>query len=72
VADDWFADLSKVRAPSLILWGARDPYAPVRFGERLAKNVGGTFTPVDSGHWYELEQPDFVAAQLQAFWAGLR
>src|SRR5262249_42866644 len=71
VADDWFADLKRVKAPALILWGERDPYAPVRFGERLARNVGGRFQPVDAGHWYEVEQPRFVAQQLEAFWAGL-
>jgi pimeloyl-ACP methyl ester carboxylesterase len=72
VADDWFADLKYARAPALVLWGERDPYAPMRFGEKLAQNVGAKFTPVDSGHWYELEQPDFVARQLQAFWAELK
>jgi pimeloyl-ACP methyl ester carboxylesterase len=70
VADDWFADLKHVKAPALILWGERDPYAPVRFGERLAANVAGVFQGVDAGHWYEVEQPDFVARRLEAFWAS--
>jgi pimeloyl-ACP methyl ester carboxylesterase len=72
ISDDWFADLKYVKAPGLVLWGERDPYASMRFGERLAKHVGAKFTPVDSGHWYELEQPAFVARQLQAFWAELK
>lgn len=71
VADDWYADLKRVKAPALVLWGERDPYAPVRFGERLARNVGGAFQPVDAGHWYEVEQPAFVARQLETFWSSL-
>ena len=69
VADDWFADLKHVKAPALILWGERDPYAPAHFGKRLADNVGGAFTAIDAGHWYELEQPELVARALEAFWA---
>jgi pimeloyl-ACP methyl ester carboxylesterase len=72
VADDWFADLKAVAAPSLILWGEGDPYAAPRFGERLANNVGGRFQLVaGAGHWYQLEQPAFVAEQLRSFWSGL-
>ncbi len=71
VADDWFADLKRVKAPSLILWGEGDPYAAARFGERLAANVKGRFTLVPGvGHWYQVEKPEFVAHQLEAFWAG--
>ncbi|MFT3726213.1 MAG: alpha/beta hydrolase [Terricaulis sp.] len=71
VSDDWFAGLKNIKAPALILWGARDPYASPQFGERLAQNVSGAFQSVDSGHWYEVEQPDFVARRLEAFWAEL-
>jgi pimeloyl-ACP methyl ester carboxylesterase len=69
VADDWFADLEQVRARGLVLWGERDPYASSRFGERLAQNVKGCFTQVpDAGHWYQIEQPAFVAQRLEVFW----
>ena len=40
-------------------------------GDRLARNVDGRLQPVDAGHWYEVEQPEFVARQLKAFWATL-
>lgn len=69
-ADDWFPDLTKIRAPSLILWGENDPYASATFGQRLAANTKGQFKTVPgTGHWYQLERPEFFAAQLEAFWA---
>ena len=70
-ADDWFADLRKVTAPALILWGEKDPYAAPRFGERLATNVRGRFIQIDgAGHWYQVEQPAIVAHHLEAFWSA--
>ena len=72
VADDWFADLKRVKAPGLILWGERDPYAAPRFGERLAANTKGRFTLVPgAGHWYQIEKPELVARELETFWADL-
>ena len=71
-ADEWFQNLSRVRAPSLILWGDRDPYSPPSFGERLAANVKGKYLAVkDAGHWYQVEKPTFVAEQLEAFWRSV-
>lgn len=73
VADDWFADLKRVTAPSLVLWGENDPYAAPRFGERLARNVKGRFVLVPGvGHWYPVEKPDVMARELETFWAGLK
>jgi len=71
VADDWFPDLKNARPPALVVWGERDPYAPVRFGERLAGNVGAQFVTIEAGHWWQLEKPGLVGSALQAFWAGL-
>jgi pimeloyl-ACP methyl ester carboxylesterase len=70
VAADWFADLKKVSAPGLILWGENDPYAPSHFGEKLAANTKGTFKLIPgTGHWYQIEKPAVVAEALTAFWA---
>ena len=71
VADDWFADLSRVKAPGLILWGERDPYAPPHFGERLARNTRARSKLIPAGHWYQVEKPDVVARELEAFWDAL-
>ena len=73
VAEEWFADLKHVTAPGLILWGENDPYATSRLGERLAANVKARFTLVPgAGHWYQVEKPEFVAKQLETFWATPR
>lgn len=70
VADDWFADLKKVTAPGLVLWGENDPYAPSHFGEKLAANTRAAFKLVaGTGHWYQVEKPAVVAGALSAFWA---
>jgi pimeloyl-ACP methyl ester carboxylesterase len=72
VAEDWFADLKKVTAPSLILWGERDPYAGVQFAQRLATNVNGRCTTLrGAGHWYQVEAPEVVAEALDSFWRAL-
>jgi pimeloyl-ACP methyl ester carboxylesterase len=53
------ARLEAVRAPALVLWGERDPYIAPRFGEELARRLGGTCEVVsDAGHWPWLERPD--------------
>ena len=67
--DDWGADLARVTAPGLVLWGETDPYAAVRFGERLAQRVRARFVAFPGcSHWWQLERPDAVAAELRAFW----
>lgn len=72
VADEWCGDLAKVKAPGLLLWGENDPYASVEIGERLARNVKARFQVVrGAGHWYQAQQPEFVARQLEAFWASV-
>jgi pimeloyl-ACP methyl ester carboxylesterase len=71
--EEWFPDLKRVTAPGLVLWGERDPYAAVRFGERLAANTKARFALVsDAGHWYQIEKPEAVARELEAFWAAQR
>jgi pimeloyl-ACP methyl ester carboxylesterase len=70
VADDWFAGLKNVKAPGLVLWGEHDPYAASRFGERLAANTKARFKLMAGAkHWYQVEQPEKTALELEAFWA---
>jgi pimeloyl-ACP methyl ester carboxylesterase len=72
VADDWFADLKHVKAPGLVMWGERDPYASAHFGERLASNTNSRFKLIPAtGHWYQVERPDLVARELEEFWTKL-
>jgi pimeloyl-ACP methyl ester carboxylesterase len=48
--------------PTQVLWGDADPFIPSRFAERL----GGTVTHTKDGHWLMVENPDFVAAKINA------
>jgi pimeloyl-ACP methyl ester carboxylesterase len=63
-------DLGAIGAPALVVWGDRDPYLPVRFGEDYARVLGGELhVAAGAGHWPWLEQPqliDRVAAFLDS------
>ena len=47
------ADLGRVGAPALVLWGARDAYLPPRFGEALAARLPNAELEIlsECGHW---------------------
>ena len=73
VGREWFDDLAHVTAPGLVLWGERDPYAASRFGARLAERTGARFVCLPGcSHWWQLERPDAVAAELHRFRAHIR
>lgn len=72
VGAEWGADLGRLAAPGLILWGELDPYAAPTWGERLADPTGARCVPLPGcHHWWPLEHPAEVAAALTAHWAGL-
>jgi pimeloyl-ACP methyl ester carboxylesterase len=73
VGREWGADLVRLRAPGLLLWGAADPYAGPEWGERLAKATGARLVIFPGcSHWWSLERPAEVAAEIRAHWSGLR
>jgi pimeloyl-ACP methyl ester carboxylesterase len=53
------ADLGRITAPALVLWGARDPWIGARFGAGYAATLGDATLEIvdDAGHWPWLEQP---------------
>jgi pimeloyl-ACP methyl ester carboxylesterase len=55
--------LGEVKAPSLVLWGAEDPYVPPSFAHALADRLGGP-AEVDvvenARHWPWLDRPELV------------
>jgi pimeloyl-ACP methyl ester carboxylesterase len=57
------ADLRKLTAPALVLWGDRDPYISARFADAYAAALGGP-TQVehlaDAGHWSWFDRADVV------------
>jgi pimeloyl-ACP methyl ester carboxylesterase len=72
VGSEWEADLRGVTAPGLVLWGENDPYAPARFGRRLAERTGARFVSFPGcSHWWPLERPDEVVRELQRLWAEM-
>ena len=71
-AFDDAADLGRIAAPTLILWGERDAYFPGEEQKRLAGAIPGARLTVyaDTGHGPHYERPDRVAADLEAFLGG--
>lgn len=62
-------ELAPLRLPSLVLWGARDPYIPRRCAER-ARLLFPTAEIVyfeDSGHWPFVDNPARAEAEIVAF-----
>ncbi len=57
------ADLGRVHAPALVLWGAKDPWISARFGAGYAATLGDATleTIEDAGHWPWLEKPELAA-----------
>lgn len=63
--------LAAVRVPTLIVWGRRDRFVPVRHAERAARVIPGAALVVieDAGHSPNWETPDELLAALQPFLA---
>ena len=55
-------DLSQLAMPSLVVWGARDPYISSRFGEQYAAELpdARVVCVEDAGHWPWLDRPDLI------------
>ena len=70
----WWDELSRVDAPTLVVWGERDAkFAAI--GDRLAQAIGSdaqTEAIADAGHAAHLEQPAVFASRLAGFVEGLR
>ena len=54
------ANLGKIAAPGLVLWGAEDPWIAPRFGAGYAASLGDATleTIEDAGHWPWLDRPE--------------
>ena len=62
----------RVEAPTLVLWGERDPWLDVRLLEGLDRRVPDLRVRrwPDAGHWLQAEAPEEVGRALAAFFAG--
>jgi pimeloyl-ACP methyl ester carboxylesterase len=58
-------ELPKLRVPSRVLWGAADGFQKVRYGERLARDLGTELRRIEAGrHWTPEDFPEAVAAAV--------
>lgn len=56
--------------PCLVLWGAKDPFLPVRFAQAQKQPFPDSEIHIlsDVGHWPHLEAPASVMRRAAAFW----
>lgn len=59
--------------PALVVWGARDPYLPVRYAQRQRETFPRAEVVVlaDSGHWPMIDNPVAVEAPVLRFLSAL-
>jgi pimeloyl-ACP methyl ester carboxylesterase len=60
------ARLDRITQPTSIVWGARDPWLPLRVGDRLREAIPGATLDVipDAGHFSPEDAPARVAASI--------
>jgi len=63
------ANLGKIQAPTLIMWGAEDPYVPLGFAKKLKDDIPNSelYVVLQSGHYIQEERPEDVRAALKEF-----
>ncbi len=61
-------DAASITAPTLVIWGKRDPVIPVKVGRRIAATIpGAKLVVLDSGHVPHTTDPQAFAAELVPF-----
>jgi pimeloyl-ACP methyl ester carboxylesterase len=60
--------VERLDVPTLIIWGAADPYQDVRYGERLARAMRRARLVVEeAGHFIQEDRPEEVAFLVRNF-----
>ncbi len=71
VGDDVRTDLSRVRCPALVVWGARDLQVPIDDAFEYARRLRAPLRAIaDCGHLLVVERPDACAAAIEDFLDG--
>ncbi len=65
--------LRSLDRPALVVWGARDPYAPVRYAQRQRETFPNAEVVIldDSGHWPMIDHPVAVEQPVLRFLSAL-
>ena len=59
--------LPTLDVPARIVWGARDPFLPVRVGERFARDLRAPLRRIEGGrHFTPEDSPEIVAQEVEA------
>jgi pimeloyl-ACP methyl ester carboxylesterase len=62
------ARLTRIRAPTLVVWGRSDALYPAQLAQRLARELGAERLEVmETGHAPHMEQPDRFVDSVSAF-----
>lgn len=72
--EPWQGCLAELRVPALVLWGAEDQFAPLRGGERFARELPlAELVALEGvGHFVFDQDPERASAAVLAFLASLR
>jgi len=70
---DAWKDIPRITAPTLVMWGAQDPWIPVADAERFGKEIKGATVKIypDLAHVAHEEDPPRTLADLRAFLASV-
>jgi len=62
------ARITRITAPTLVMWGRSDRIFPASFGQRLAREIAGArFDVLDAGHSPNEERPDDFVRSISRF-----
>lgn len=65
----WKSEFRSLALPVLLLWGHRDPINPPSLGLKMVRELQEAyfFEREESGHWPNLDAPDWVSTKIQEF-----
>ena len=67
--EDWAFDPTATYPPGLVLWGRGRPVPVSGIRPPAAAASGARFHELACGHWWQVERPHGVAAELTAHWS---
>lgn len=66
---DWSGDFSAIASRGQVLWGADDPFVPIKFAQRFCDRWAiPLISEPGVGHWGICERPDAFARHLSVKW----